>query len=129
MSELCFKRDSKCKYTSANESRIKKRSEETISPQCTSLASPGSWYFEKQSILIHVFGTPSAGECAYHTFIKELKITLHFTWRSRMNCGNLWIGFIIRPYKVILSLLVSCRCWGCKNTCYLNNYPQLKNLY
>lgn len=27
-----------------------------------------------------------------------------------MNWGNLWIGFIIRPYKVIRSLLVSWRC-------------------
>lgn len=39
-------------------------------------------------------------------------ITFLSTWRSKMNCGNLWIGFIIRPYKVILSLLVSWRCWA-----------------
>lgn len=52
---------------------------------------------------------PCWHRCATPSFKKNNVIFL-CTWRSRMNCGNLWIGFIIRPYKVILSLLASWRC-------------------
>lgn len=58
------------------------------------------WWMYIQHCLPSVF-------CIY---CKGAEIVFHYTWRRRMNWGNLWIGFIIRPYKVIRSLLVSCRC-------------------
>jgi len=62
--------------------------------------------------------------CAPHTGVRDYcKIGIHHTWRSRMNCGNLWMGFIIRPYSVIRSLLVSWRCWRWGNAIGLKSMP------
>lgn len=54
------------------------------------------------------------------------------TWRSKMNCGNLWIGFIIRPYRVILSLFVSWRCCAGEDIavrlllqCWIHEYAKI----
>lgn len=33
------------------------------------------------------------------------------TCRSKMNCGNRWMGFTIRPYRVIRSTLDACFLW------------------
>lgn len=92
-----------------------KRSEVSISPHSVSHASLWDEHLETQEswftcmvlpLLVGVHATlmvsVSVEQFAGHS--------IYCTWRSRMNWGNLWIGFIIRPYRVILSLLVSWRC-------------------
>lgn len=92
------------------------------------------WHTQNKSKQMHYFMiqanqgdfTASPNQCSNMCMYRPLLVDIHnaniynnnnvitflSTWRSKMNCGNLWIGFIIRPYKVILSLLVSWRCWA-----------------
>lgn len=65
-----------------------------------------SWVWHSLCWWVHIQHHPWLKHCTANV----VNIRVHYTWRSKMNCGNLWMGFIIRPYRVIRSLLVSWRC-------------------
>lgn len=117
MCDTLHKRHKQSKHGRLNERRVKRdlRQPFPLRAFLLSTLEASTLTNKTQQKITCVLSSPSGGECRYYTVrlyihYKEIQIKGQCTWSSRMNCGNLWIGFIIRPYKVILSALVSWRC-------------------